>query len=123
MRYVSPLSRKRARVLCLVCAVVATGFAFHAHDGILAPRRLAVLGFFGLLSLNFAVFSLNLLLSARTWRRARSEQELENIATPAMRGELTAVGPRTVLAATWLLAASVGILLGAIAAAILQHFR
>lgn len=73
-------------------------------------------GLFGLIVTNMIAFSINLILSMRHWPLARTEDELASLAVPALQGELNAVGGRIAKASASIVAACLGMIVGALGA-------
>ena len=83
------------------------------------PGKALLFGVFGVMCINMAVFTVNLLASMRRWRHSSTE-ELAELAVPPMRGQLNAIGPRTLRASAFLLATCIGIIVGALAALLIS---
>jgi len=84
------------------------------------PSKALIIGVFGVMCINMAVFTVNLLASMRRWRHSSTEEELAALAVPPMRGQLNAIGPRTLRASAFLLATCIGIIVGALAALVVS---
>lgn len=115
-------ARVRARGIGLVAAIAAAVMASaQGKPWSVTPIKALMLGALGVVCINVAVFTINLLSSMREWRHSNTEEELAGLAIPAMRGELRAIGPRTVRIASLFLAACLGIMAGAIVAQAIHY--
>ena len=99
-------------VLGVVTAVAIAGPEKHVWH--VPPGRLLFVGFVGFVVLNIGVFCLNVFLSMPKWLKAKTEEELERVAVPALEGEPTEIGIRTARFIGLLVSACVGIIVGAI---------
>ena len=77
-------------------------------------------GILGVFVVNIAAFCVNLFLSMPKWLQVKSEDELRDVAVPALRGEPSEMGVRAVRVVSALLAVSVGVSLGGAIAALVR---
>ena len=121
MERLTRTDRRHAWGLGLAAAIatvlVATSPAKHWSVG---PSKALLVGVFGVMCINMAVFTVNLLASMRRWRHSSTEEELAELAVSPMRGQLNAIGPRTLRASAFLLATCIGIIVGALAALLIS---
>src|SRR5262245_16178818 len=73
--------------------VVALALSVPLSRPTVTPSWILLKGFIGLALLNILGFLLNLLRSLPAIGSARTEEQVERAAVPALRGELTAPGP------------------------------
>ena len=76
-------------------ALVALGLGLPFSRRSLTPTWILWHGFIGLALLNIVAFSLNLLKSLAPLRSAKTDEEAERAAVPALTGEVTALGATT----------------------------
>src|SRR5262249_29355293 len=89
-----PFGTGIARMAGMVGAAVALGLSFPLSRPTVTPTWILFSGFVGLVLLNILAFSLNLLASLPAIRAAKTEEDVERAAVPALKGEPTALGAR-----------------------------
>jgi hypothetical protein len=119
---------RRLRYECWAVFAFATAAAvvlplLRRHGWNVPAVRPVLWGVLGLIIVNIGAFSFNLLLSMPKWLRARNEEEVWEVAEPALRGAPSELGLQTVRVVNWASSACLGLVVGGIAVAVLRWVR
>jgi hypothetical protein len=88
-----------------------------------APGRLLLLGFGGVFCVNAIAFTVNLFLSMRKWPRSKDVDELEEVAIPALQGDVSEIKPVIVRVMRFVTAICVGVMTGSLAGLVWRLWR